>query len=51
MENLMPQMMGNFSQMLKLYKGDPDSPTLTESITWPYNAGFMQAMKQVIKEM
>ena len=45
----MPQIMGNLSQMLKLYKGDPDTPTLTESITGPYNSGFMQAMTQDIK--
>ena len=30
MDNIMPHMMGVISQMLKLSKGDPYIPTLTE---------------------
>ena len=44
MENLMPQMIGKLSQMLKFSKEDPDTPTLTESMTGPYKAEFMKAM-------
>ena len=35
MENLMLQMMGNLSQILKLSKGDHDTPTFTKAITGP----------------
>ena len=44
MYNLMHQMIGEISQMFKLYKGDPDTPTFNESMTVPYKAEFMQAM-------
>ena len=44
MENIMHQMMGKLYQILKLSKGDPDTPTLIESITEPYQDYFMQAM-------
>ena len=42
--HLVPQMMGNISQMIKLSKGNFDTPTLTEEITRPYKSEFMQAM-------
>ena len=51
MENLMPQIMGKLSQILKISNGDPDTPTLTEAIKGPYIAYFMQAMTQYIKEL
>ena len=44
MDNLMLQIMGNISQILKLSKGDPDTPTLTESMTEPYQDYFIQTM-------
>ena len=50
-ENTMPQMMGRLSQMIKIYKGYPDTPTLTEGITVPYKNEFMQAITQDIKEL
>ena len=43
--------MGKLSQILNVSKGDPDTPTLTESITGPYKAGFMQSMNQGINEL
>ena len=49
MGNLLPQVMVNISQMIDLSKGDPYTPTLTESMAGPYKAGFMQAMTQDIK--
>ena len=51
MDNLMPQIMGNISQILVMSKGDPVTPILTEAMTGPYKAGFMQAMNQDIKEL
>ena len=51
MENIMHQMMGKISQTINIFKGYPDTPTLTESITGPYKADFMQAMTQEIKEL
>ena len=48
-ENLMPQMMGKLSKILKIYKGDPGTHTLTEATTGTYNPDFMQAMTQEIK--
>ena len=44
MYNIMPQIMVKLSQMLEMSQGDFDTPTLTEAITGPYNADFMQAM-------
>ena len=35
MENLMPQMMGNLFQIIKLSKGEPGTPTLTKAMTGP----------------
>ena len=49
MENLMPQIMGKLSQMFKMNKGYPDPPTLTEAITGPYKAEFLQSMTQEIR--
>ena len=49
MDNLMPQMIGKLSQMINLFKGDPDTLTLTEAIIVPYKAEFRQAMTQDIK--
>ena len=49
MDNIMPQMMLNLSQILKLSKGDPGTPTLTDAIRGPYKAHFLQAMNQEIK--
>ena len=43
MDNIMPQIMGNISQILIMSKGDPDTPILNEAMTGPYKAGFMQA--------
>ena len=37
--------------MLNLSNGDPNTPTLTKSMTGPYKDEFMQAMNQEIKEM
>ena len=45
----MSQIMGKPSQIIKLSKEDPDTPTLTESITVTYKAEFMQVMTQEIK--
>ena len=50
-ENLMPQMIGKISQILKLYKGDPGTPTLTKATEGPYKADFIQDMTHDIKEM
>ena len=41
MENIMPRTIGKLSQILKLSKGDPDTPTLTEAMKGPYKAYFM----------
>ena len=41
MDNLMPQIMGDLSQILVMSKGDPDTPILTEAMTGPYKAVFM----------
>ena len=41
MDNIMPQMIGKISQMLKVYKWDPDTHTLTEEIIGTYKALFM----------
>ena len=51
MDNIMPQMMLNLSQILnlKLSKGDPGTPTLTDAVRGPYKAQFIQAMNQEIK--
>ena len=49
MDNLMPQMIGKLSQMINLFKGDPDTLTLTEAIIVPYKAEFRQAITQDIK--
>ena len=46
MYNIMHQMLDNLSQMLKMYKGDPGTPTLTKLITEPYKAEFMKSMTQ-----
>ena len=51
MDNLMPQIMRDLSQILIMSKGDPDTPILTEAMPGPYKAGFMQAMTQEIKEL
>ena len=51
MKNLMPQMIGNLYQIIKLSKGDPDAPTLIESIKGPYKANFTETTTQDIKEM
>ena len=51
MDNLMPQIMGKLSQIIKLSNGDPDTPTLTETMTGPYKDYFMQAMTHYIKEL
>ena len=37
-------MMGKFYQMIKISKGDPDTPTLTEAMKVPYKVDFMQDM-------
>ena len=47
----MPQIMGELSQMLNLYKEYPDILALTESMTWTYRYEFMKAMTQDIKEL
>ena len=47
----MHQMMRKLSQIIKLSKGYPDKPTLSESITLPYKDEFMQAITQEIKEL
>ena len=49
MDNKIPQMMGKLSQMINMYKGDYDTPTLTKSMIWPYKAGFMKTMNLEIK--
>ena len=36
MENIMPKRMGNLSQILKLYKGDPDTPYFRTLQGWVY---------------
>ena len=46
MDNIMSQMMGEISQILKLSKWNPDLFNLTEAMTWHYKAEFMQAMTQ-----
>ena len=46
----MTHIMGKLTQIFILYKGYPDTPTLTESITVPYKYEFMRAMTQDIKE-
>ena len=51
MDNLMPHIMRNLSQILIMPKGDPDTPILTKAMTGPYKAVFMQAMNQEIKEL
>ena len=51
MENLMPQMMRKLYKILKLYKGDPVTPTLNEAMTGPYKAEFMHKTTQDIKEL
>ena len=38
MENLMPLVIRGLSQMLKLVKGDPETPNLTKSTTENYKA-------------
>ena len=35
MDNIMPQMTGKLSQMIKTSKGDPETPTLTEAMKRP----------------
>ena len=51
MENLMSNMMEKISQIIKPYKGDPDTPTLTKETTGPYKDEFIQSMNQYIKEL
>ena len=51
MDDLMSQIMGKLSQILIMYKGDPDTPILTEAMTGPYKDVFMQSMTQEIKEL
>ena len=36
--------MGDISQIINMSKGDPDTPTLTESMTEPYQDYFIQTM-------
>ena len=43
MDHLMPPMMRIHSQILKISKRDPDTPTLNEAIAGTYKAGFVQA--------
>ena len=43
-DNIMPQMTGNISQMLNISKGDPDTPILDESMIVPYKSDFMQVV-------
>ena len=43
--------MGKIYQILNLSKVDPDTPTLTKAMTWPYKAECMQAMTHKVKEM
>ena len=49
MDNIMPQMMGELSQILKLSKVYPDTPTFNESRTGPYKDWFIQVTTQYIK--
>ena len=51
MENLMPQMTEKLSQMIKLYKGEPGTTTLTESMKGTYKAYFIHDTTQEIKEL
>ena len=51
MDNLMSQIMGKLSQILIMYKGDPDTPILTEAMTGHYKTEFMKAMNQEINEL
>ena len=51
MDNLMPQIMGNISQIIVMSRGDPDTPILNEAMTGTYKAVIMQDMNQDIKEM
>ena len=51
MDNIMHRMMGKLSQILKLYKGDPSTPTFSKAMTGPYKDEFIQDMTQDIKEL
>ena len=41
-DNIIHQMMGDLYKMLKLFKGYPDTPTLTEAMTGTYKAECTQ---------
>ena len=43
--------MENLSQMIKWYKEDTDTPTLSEAITGPFKDKFMQSITHDIKEL
>ena len=40
MENIMPRTIGKLSQILKLSKGDSDTPNLTEEMAGPFKSDF-----------
>jgi hypothetical protein len=50
MDNLMPQVLGQFPKLLKASGEDPDTPTLSSALAGPHRVEFLEAMKLEIKE-
>ena len=47
----MPHVMRKLSQIIRMSKGDHDTPTFIEAMKGPYKSDFMQTMTNYIKKM